>query len=101
MGAWAGKRQRPCANMDNARSLDQRCVNHEFIKSKPLGTRGARVLSRIFAKTRQAPGQLPARTTSYLLFGWNHGQLFPNPSYGRVADDSGASQFHSWISLNC
>ena len=38
MGAWAGKRQRPCTNMDNARSLDQSCVNHEFIKSKPLGT---------------------------------------------------------------
>jgi len=55
----------------------------------------------IFAKTRQAPGQLPPRTTSHLLFGWNHGQLFRNPSYGRVADDSGASQFHSWISLNC
>src|ERR1700681_3374191 len=50
MGAWAGKRQRPCANMDNARSLDQSCVDHEFIKSKPLGTRGARVLSRIFAQ---------------------------------------------------
>jgi hypothetical protein len=44
---------------------------------------------------------LPPRTTSHLLFGWNHGQLFPNPSYGRVADDSGASQFHSWISRNC
>src|SRR6202049_3623927 len=41
MAAWAGKPQRPCANMDNARSLDQSCVNHEFIKSKPLGTRGA------------------------------------------------------------
>src|SRR6266478_6770131 len=39
MGAWPGKRQRPCANMDNARSLDQSCVNHEFIKSKPLGTK--------------------------------------------------------------
>jgi hypothetical protein len=26
-------------------------------------------LSRIFAKTRQAPGQLPPRTTSHLLFG--------------------------------
>ena len=52
MGAWAGKRERPCANMDNARSLDQNCVNHEFIESEPLGTTGAWVLSRIFAKTR-------------------------------------------------
>jgi hypothetical protein len=51
MGAWAGERQRPCANMDNARSLDQSCVNHEFIENQPLGTTGARVLSRIFAKT--------------------------------------------------
>jgi hypothetical protein len=57
MGAWAGKRQRPCANMDNARSLDQSCVNQEFIENKALETRGARVLSRIFAKTRQAPGR--------------------------------------------
>jgi hypothetical protein len=57
MGAWAGKRQRPCANMDNARSLDQSCVNHEFIENKPLETRGAGVVSRIFAKTRQAPGR--------------------------------------------
>jgi hypothetical protein len=67
MGAWAGKRQRPCADLDNARSLDQSCVNHELIKSKPLGTRGARVLSRTFAKTRQAPEQLPPRTTRHLL----------------------------------
>ena len=37
----AGKRQRPCANRDHARSLDQSCVNCEFIKSKPPGTRGA------------------------------------------------------------
>jgi|SRR5580704_2265228 hypothetical protein len=72
MGALAGERQRPCANMDNARSLVQSCVNHEFIKSKSLGTIGARVLSRIFAKTRQAPGELPPRTTSHLLFGSNH-----------------------------
>ncbi len=43
MGAWAGKRPRPCANMDNARSLDQSCVNHEFIENKPLETRGAGV----------------------------------------------------------
>jgi hypothetical protein len=40
--------------MDNARSLDQSCVHHEFIESKPLGTTGARMLYRIFAKTRQA-----------------------------------------------
>src|SRR6266481_3204910 len=56
MGAWAGKRQRPCTNMDNARSLAQSCVNYEFIKSKPPGT--TRVLSRSFGNTRQAPGQL-------------------------------------------
>jgi hypothetical protein len=72
MGAWAGKRERPRPNMDNPRSLDQSCVNHEFIESKPLGTTGARVLSRIFAKTRQVPGELPPRTTSHLLFGSNH-----------------------------
>jgi exodeoxyribonuclease III len=74
VGAWAGKRQRPCANMDNARSLDQSCVNHEFIESKPLGAGGARVLSKVLAKTRQAPGQLPPRTTSHLLFVSNHRQ---------------------------
>jgi len=44
----------------------------------PLAKGGARVLSRIFAKP-QAPGQLPPRTTSHLLFGWNHGPLFSNP----------------------
>ena len=37
------------------------------------------MLSRIFAKTRQAPGQLPPRTTSHLLFGWNHGHSSPIP----------------------
>src|SRR5260370_38213854 len=37
--------------------LDPSCVNHELIKSKSLETRGARVLSRSFAKTRQAPGR--------------------------------------------
>jgi hypothetical protein len=47
--------------MDNARSLDPSCVNHELIKSKPAGTRGARVLSRIFAKTRQAPWAIAAK----------------------------------------
>jgi hypothetical protein len=36
--------------MDIARSLDQSCVNHEFIESKPIGTTGARILSRFFAK---------------------------------------------------
>src|SRR6202023_3523141 len=61
MGAWAGKRQRPCANMDNARSLDQSCVNHEFIKSKPLGTRGARMLSRIFAKDQLSAWAIAAK----------------------------------------
>jgi hypothetical protein len=49
------------------RSLYKSRVNHEFIKSKPLGTRAARVLSRTYAKTRQAPRQLPPRTTSHLL----------------------------------
>ena len=34
MGAWAGKRERPRANMDNARSLDQSCIDHEFINGK-------------------------------------------------------------------
>ena len=39
MGAGAGKRQRPCAHMDSPRSLDQSCLNHEFIKSKPPGNK--------------------------------------------------------------
>src|SRR5216684_9143178 len=69
MGAWAGKRQRPCANMDNARSLDQSCINHEFVNGKLVGTRGTRVLSTILAKTRQVAEQSPPRTMSHLLFG--------------------------------
>jgi hypothetical protein len=44
MGAWAGECQRPSANMDNARFLDQSFLSHEFINSKPLGVGGARVL---------------------------------------------------------
>src|SRR5258708_23662683 len=52
--------------MDSARSLDQRCMNHELIKSKPLRTRGARVLVTIFAKTRRAPAQSPPRTRGHL-----------------------------------
>jgi hypothetical protein len=36
--ARAGKRQRPCANMEDARSLDSSCLNHEFIESKHLGS---------------------------------------------------------------
>src|SRR5712692_10491069 len=53
MGAWASKRQRPCANMDNARSLEQSCVDHTFTKNR------AWVVFKILAKTRQTPGQLP------------------------------------------
>jgi hypothetical protein len=91
MGAWAGKRQRPCANMDNARSLDQSCVNHEFIESKPLGTRGARVLSRIFAKTRQAPGQSPPKNDEpsavrgkWIQY-WNFGRVFRHAPNALIA----------------
>jgi len=85
---WARRQvnARPCANMDNARSLDQSCVNHEFIENKPLETKGARVLSRIFAKTPpSARAQLPLRTTSHLLFGSNH-ELCGHYLNERVAD---------------
>jgi len=61
MGAWAGKRQRPRANMDNARSLDQSCVDYEFIKSEPLETRGARVLTRILPRPAKRRGNCPVQ----------------------------------------
>jgi hypothetical protein len=35
MGAWAGKRQRSCANMDNARSLDQSCLQNAELVANP------------------------------------------------------------------
>src|SRR5580700_8388806 len=50
MGAWAGKRQRPCANMDSARSLNESCVNYELIKSKPRKTRGEYVSNDVYYK---------------------------------------------------
>lgn len=46
-----------------------------------------------FAKTRQAPGQLPPRTTSHLLFGWNHGQLFPQSQLWKSFDYSSRTPF--------
>src|SRR6266849_10670777 len=79
MGTWAGKRQRPCANMDKPRSLDQSCVNHEFIKSKPEGQEVLGCFPELFCQDPPSVRSIATKNDEPSAVRSKHGQTWSNP----------------------